>query len=38
MSRSKDEILKVNNSLFGITVQTWGTNDQPSNGMMNFAD
>lgn len=23
MSRSKDEILKVNNSLFGITVQTW---------------
>ncbi|HEN5500016.1 TPA: Dot/Icm T4SS effector SidG, partial [Legionella pneumophila] len=38
MSRSKDEVLEANDSLFGITVQTWGTNDRPSNGMMNFAD
>lgn len=38
MARSKDEHLEANDSLFDITVQTWGTQDRPSNGMMTFAD
>ncbi|KTD63672.1 SidG protein, substrate of the Dot/Icm system [Legionella santicrucis] len=29
---------KVNQGLFGITVQTWGTKDKQSNGMINFMD
>lgn len=29
---------KVNRGLFGITVQTWGTKDKQSNGMINFMD
>ncbi|WP_115701544.1 protein SidG [Legionella sainthelensi] len=38
MSNSKDEIEISNDSLFGITVQTWGTKSRASNGMLTFAD
>ncbi|KTD59108.1 SidG protein, substrate of the Dot/Icm system [Legionella sainthelensi] len=38
MSISKDEIQLPQDSLYGITIQTWGTQSRPSNGMITFAD
>ncbi|WP_133134399.1 hypothetical protein [Legionella santicrucis] len=38
MSNSKDEIQLPQDSMSGITIQTWGTQSRSSNGMITFAD
>ncbi len=38
MSNSKNEVIMPKDSMFGITVQTWGTESRSSNGMMAFTD
>ena len=38
MTRAKDVVEMPKDSMFGISVQTWGTQSRSSNGLINFAD